>query len=48
MSEVRERTEDENVEIELFDLGDVTVETKQWSEWPIWFDSVFLLGAKDL
>jgi hypothetical protein len=45
MSEVRERTEDE---IELFDLGDVTVETKQFSEWPTWFDSVFLLGAKDL
>lgn len=35
-------------EIELFDLGDVTVETKQWSEWPIWFDSVFLLGEKEL
>lgn len=45
MSEVPERTEDE---IELFDLGDVTIETKQWSEWPIWFDSVFLLGARDL
>ena len=45
MSEVREGTVDD---IELFDLGDVTVETKQWSEWPIWFDSVFLLGAKDL
>jgi hypothetical protein len=45
MSEVHERIEDE---IELFDLGDVTVETKQFSEWPIWFDSVFLLGAKDL
>jgi len=45
MSEVHERTEGE---IELFDLGDVTVETKQWSEWPTFFDSVFLLGAKDL
>ena len=45
MSEVHERTEDD---IELFDLGDVTVETKQWSEWPSFFDSVFLLGAKDL
>ena len=45
MSEVPERTEDD---VELFDLGDVTVETKQWSEWPIWFDSVFLQGARDL
>ncbi len=45
MSEVPERTEDD---IELFDLGDVTVETKQWSDWPIWFDSVFLLGEKDV
>ena len=48
MSEVQTRTEEEIEQIELFDLGDVTVETKQWSEWPIWFDSVFLLGAKDL
>jgi hypothetical protein len=45
MSEVPERTEGE---VELFDLGDVTVETKQWIEWPIWFDSVFLQGARDL
>lgn len=45
MSEVHERTEDE---IELFDLGDVTIETKQWSDWPTWFDSVFLLGEKDV
>ena len=45
MNEVCERTE---AEIELFDLGDATLETKQWSEWPMWFDSVFLLGAKDL
>jgi hypothetical protein len=45
MSEVPERTKDE---VELFDLGDATVETKQWSEWPIWFDSVFLQGARDL
>jgi hypothetical protein len=45
MSEVRERIDDD---IEVFDLGDVTLETKQWSEWPIWFDSVFLLGEKEL
>lgn len=45
MSDVQKRIEEE---IELFDLGDATVETKQWSEWPIWFDSVFLLGARDL
>ena len=34
-------------EIELLDLGDAMFETKQWSDWPIWFDSVFLLGEKD-
>jgi len=45
MSEVREGTENE---IEVFDLGDATVETKQWSVWPVWFDSVFLQGEKDL
>ena len=45
MSEVHERTDND---VELFDLGDATVETKQFSEWPIWFDSVFLLGARDL
>ena len=45
MSEVREGTEGE---IELLDLGDVTVETKQFSIWPVWFDSVFLQGERDL
>lgn len=38
--------EREGIEIELLDLGDATVETKQWSVWPIWYDSVFLLGQK--
>jgi hypothetical protein len=42
MSEELERSE-----IELLDLGDATVETKQWSVWPIWYDSVFLLGEKE-
>ena len=39
--------EQEGTEIELLDLGDATVETKQWSIWPIWYDSVFLLGEKE-
>lgn len=38
--------EQEGIEIELLDLGDATVETKQWSVWPIWYDSVYLLGQK--
>ena len=42
MNEALERNE-----IELFDLGDATVETKQWLLWPIWFDSVFMLGEKE-
>lgn len=37
----------EGGEIELLDLGDATVETKQWLLWPIWFDSVFMLGEKE-
>ena len=39
--------EHEGSEIELLDLGDATVETKQWLLWPIWFDSVFMLGEKE-
>lgn len=39
--------EREGMEIEVLDLGDATVETKQWLLWPIWFDSVFLLGEKE-
>jgi hypothetical protein len=39
--------EQEETEIELLDLGDATIETKQWSLWPIWYDSVFMLGEKE-
>lgn len=39
--------ERKGIEIELLDLGDATVETKQWYLWPIWFDSVYQLGQKD-
>ena len=39
-SERRER-------IELIDLGDATVETKQLSPWPIYFDSQLGVGDKD-
>jgi hypothetical protein len=41
-------TEAKAMEIELLDLGDATVETRQWGLWPIWYDSVFLLGEKEL
>jgi hypothetical protein len=37
----------ERMTIELLDLGDATVETRQWSPWPRFFDSVFLLGLPD-
>lgn len=39
--------EAEAMEIELLDLGDATIETRQWSVWPIWYDSVFQLGQKE-
>lgn len=41
-------TDLQGMEIELLDLGDATLETRQWSMWPIWYDSVFLLGEKEL
>lgn len=37
----------EGMEIELLDLGDATVETKQFSVYPMVYDSVFLLGEFD-
>lgn len=40
-------SEVEGMEIELVDLGDATIETRQWSWWPLWYDSVFLLGEKE-
>lgn len=43
MTEVQE----EKREIELLDLGDATIETKQWGVLPQYYDSVFLLGDKD-
>jgi hypothetical protein len=30
--------------LELVDLGDATVETKQWGLWPMCLDSIFLLA----
>lgn len=41
-------TDLQGMEIELLDLGDATLETRQWGLWPIWYDSVFLLGEKEL
>ena len=37
----------DEMEIELLDLGDATVETKQWGLWPHYYDSVFLLGERE-
>lgn len=42
MTEVQEGTE-----IELLDLGDATIETKQWGAYPIFYDSIYLLGERD-
>ncbi|HEY0681679.1 MAG TPA: hypothetical protein VGD45_05080 [Steroidobacter sp.] len=36
----------DEMEIELLDLGDATIETKQWGVLPITYDSVYLLGEK--
>jgi hypothetical protein len=38
--------EQEGIEIELLDLGDATIETKQYGIYPIVYDSVFLLGER--
>ncbi|HEY0941730.1 MAG TPA: hypothetical protein VGE08_16640 [Steroidobacter sp.] len=34
-------------DIELLDLGDATIETRQWHLWPVWYDSIFGLGQRD-
>jgi hypothetical protein len=39
--------EQEGTEIELLDLGDATIETKQWGMYPIFYDSIFALGERD-
>lgn len=39
--------EHEGMKIELLDLGDATVETKQWTYWPYHFDSQYGRGARD-
>ena len=39
--------EQTGIEIELFDLGNATIETKQWSIYPIWFDSYYGRGLPD-
>ena len=42
-----EEQEGAEVELELLDLGDATIETKQWGSYPIFYDSIFLLGERD-
>ena len=34
------------LEIELLDLGDATIETKQYGTYPIYFDSIYILGER--
>jgi hypothetical protein len=38
--------EQEGTEIELLDLGDATIETKQYGSYPIVFDSIYGLGER--
>lgn len=33
-----------NQQLQLVDLGDAKVETRQWGMWPLWFDSIYYLG----
>lgn len=42
-----EEQEGAEIELELLDLGDATIETKQWGSYPIFYDSIFLLGERD-
>ena len=46
MTDMQEGTEIEALGIELLDLGDATIETKQWGSYPIFYDSIFLLGER--
>jgi len=41
MTELKEETE-----IELLDLGDATIETRQFGLYPMVYDSIFLLGER--
>ena len=36
----------EGTEIELLDLGDATIETKQYGYYPITFDSIYVMGER--
>jgi hypothetical protein len=35
---------DTSIQVEIVDLGDAVEETKQWLLYPIFWDSIFLLG----
>lgn len=37
----------EGTEIELLDLGDATIETRQYGPYPVFYDSIFLLGERN-
>ena len=36
----------EGTEIELLDLGDATIETRQYGTYPLTFDSIYVLGER--
>jgi hypothetical protein len=38
--------QEDGMEIELLDLGDATIETKQYGSYPITFDSIYGLGER--
>ncbi len=46
MTDKQEGTQTEALELELLDLGDATIETKQYGTYPIYFDSIYILGER--
>ena len=36
----------EGTEIELLDLGDATIETRQYGTYPLTFDTIYVLGER--
>ena len=35
-----------NQQLQLVDLGDAKVETRQWGMWPLYYDSIFLFSER--
>lgn len=46
MTDKQEGMEIEALGLELLDLGDATIETKQYGAYPVVYDSIFVLGDR--